>query len=61
MKGPHAEELRVAWLADSDPVVACRLGLTADRVVKPEGLDLPGLLDQSGERWPVRTSGCSGR
>lgn len=22
MKGPHAEELRVAWLADEDPVVA---------------------------------------
>ena len=48
MKGPHAEELRVAWLADSDPVVASAgWALTADRVVKkPEGLDLPGLLDQ---------------
>lgn len=48
MRGPHAEELRVAWLADSDPVVASAgWALTADRVVKkPEGLDLPGLLDQ---------------
>lgn len=48
MKGPHAEELRVAWLADADPVVASAgWALTADRVVKkPEGLDLPALLDQ---------------
>ena len=48
MKGPHAEELRVAWLAGHDPVVASAgWALTADRVVKkPEGLDLPGLLDQ---------------
>lgn len=47
MKGPHAEDLRVAWLADSDPVVAAAgWALTADRVVKkPEGLELPGLLD----------------
>ena len=47
-KGPHAEELRVAWLADTDPVVASAgWALTADRVVtNPEGLDLPGLLDQ---------------
>ncbi len=48
MKGPHAEELRVTWLADADPVVASAgWALTANRVVKtPEGLDLPGLLDQ---------------
>lgn len=47
MKGPHAEELRLAWLNDADPVVASAgWALTADRVVKkPEGLDLPGLLD----------------
>ncbi|MDV7999921.1 DNA alkylation repair protein [Rhodococcus sp. IEGM 1408] len=47
MKGPHSEELRVAWLDDADPVVAAAgWALTADRVVKrPEGLDLPGLLD----------------
>jgi 3-methyladenine DNA glycosylase AlkD len=46
-KGPHAEELRVAWTADPDPVVASAgWALTADRVVKnPEGLDLAGLLD----------------
>ena len=48
IKGPHAEELRVAWLADEDPVVASAgWALTANRVVKtPEGLDLPGLLDE---------------
>lgn len=47
MKGPHAEELRVAWLDDADPVVASAgWALTADRVVKkPEGLDLSALLD----------------
>ena len=48
MKGPHAEDLRVAWMADADPVVAAAgWALTADRVVKkPEGLDLTALLDQ---------------
>lgn len=48
MKGPHAEDLRVAWLADSDPVVASAgWALTANRVVKnPEGLDQSGLLDE---------------
>jgi len=48
MKGPHAEELRVRWLADDDPSVnAAGWALTADRVVKrPEGLDLDALLDQ---------------
>ncbi|MEV6106314.1 DNA alkylation repair protein [Streptomyces sp. NPDC051940] len=46
-KSPHAEELRPAWLADPDPVVASAgWALTTDRVAKkPEGLDLPGLLD----------------
>ena len=46
-KSPHAEELRLAWLADTDPVVASGgWALTSERVVKkPEGLDLPGLLD----------------
>ncbi|MQY10714.1 hypothetical protein SRB5_08270 [Streptomyces sp. RB5] len=46
-KSPHAEELRVAWSADPDPVVASAgWALTTDRVAKkPEGLDLPGLLD----------------
>lgn len=46
-KSPHAEELRVAWLADPDPVVASAgWALTTERVAKrPEGLDLPGLLD----------------
>ena len=46
-KGPHAEELRVAWLADADPVVASAgWALTAEAVAKrPEVLDLDGLLD----------------
>jgi 3-methyladenine DNA glycosylase AlkD len=46
-KSPHAEELRQAWLADPDPVVASAgWALTTNRVAKsPEGLDLPGLLD----------------
>src|SRR3954451_4794806 len=46
-KSPHAEDLRVAWLADADPVVASAgWALTADRVAKqPEGLDLAALLD----------------
>ncbi|MER6597942.1 DNA alkylation repair protein [Streptomyces parvus] len=46
-KSPHAEELRVAWSADPDPVVASAgWALTTERVrKKPEGLDLPGLLD----------------
>jgi 3-methyladenine DNA glycosylase AlkD len=46
-KSPHAEDLRAAWVADPDPVVASAgWALTADRVVKkPEGLDLAGLLD----------------
>ncbi|MFE5633808.1 DNA alkylation repair protein [Streptomyces sp. NPDC056463] len=46
-KSPHAEELRLAWSADPDPVVASAgWALTAERVVKkPAGLDLDGLLD----------------
>lgn len=44
---PHAEELRVAWTADSDPVVgSAGWALTSERVAKnPGGLDLSGLLD----------------
>ncbi|WP_233103276.1 DNA alkylation repair protein [Streptomyces flavofungini] len=46
-KSPHAEELRLAWFADPDPVVASAgWALTTARVTKkPEGLDLAGLLD----------------
>ena len=46
-KGPHAEELRLVWFDDPDPVVASAgWALTSERVVKrPEGLDLSGLLD----------------
>ncbi|MGW6472613.1 DNA alkylation repair protein [Streptomyces nigra] len=46
-KSPHAGELRVAWFADPDPVVASAgWALTTERVAKrPDGLDLAGLLD----------------
>ena len=46
-KNPHAEELRLRWFADPDPVVASAgWALTSDRVNKsPDGLDLTGLLD----------------
>ena len=46
-KNPHADELRVAWLAVPDAVVASAgWALTTERVAKtPDGLDLPGLLD----------------
>ena len=46
-KSTHAEDLRVAWFADTDPVVASAgWALTSERVVrKPAGLDLPVLLD----------------
>jgi 3-methyladenine DNA glycosylase AlkD len=46
-KSPHAEDLRLAWLADPDPMVASGgWALTSERVIKaPEGLDLAGLLD----------------
>ncbi|MFJ6436586.1 DNA alkylation repair protein [Streptomyces sp. NPDC091416] len=45
-KSPHAEELRLAWSADPDPVVAgAGWALTTERVAKkPEGLDLDALL-----------------
>ncbi|MET8833481.1 DNA alkylation repair protein [Micromonospora sp. NPDC004540] len=46
-KSPHSEELRLAWSADPDPVVASAgWALTTERVAKkPAGLDLTGLLD----------------
>lgn len=46
-KSPHAEELRLAWSADPDPVVvSAGWALTTERVAKrPAGLDLAGLLD----------------
>ncbi|GAB3726557.1 DNA alkylation repair protein [Amycolatopsis oliviviridis] len=46
-KNPHAEELRLAWSADPDPVVASAgWALTTERVAKKsEGLDLTRLLD----------------
>ncbi len=46
-KSPHAEDLRVAWFADPDPVVASAgWALTTERVAKkPDGLDLAALLD----------------
>ncbi len=46
-KNAAVEELRLAWFADPDPVVASAgWALTSERVGKdPEGLDLPGLLD----------------
>src|SRR5690625_374809 len=46
-KSAHADDLRRAWHADSDPLVeSAGWALTADRVAKkPVGLDLPALLD----------------
>ncbi|MFI7085259.1 DNA alkylation repair protein [Streptomyces anulatus] len=46
-KSPHAEDLRLAWTADPDPVVASAgWALTTENVrKKPEVLDLPRLLD----------------
>ncbi|MFJ8848631.1 DNA alkylation repair protein [Streptomyces cyaneofuscatus] len=46
-KSPYAEELRLAWTEDPDPVVASAgWALTTERVAKkPGGLDLDGLLD----------------
>ncbi|PRZ40417.1 3-methyladenine DNA glycosylase AlkD [Antricoccus suffuscus] len=46
-KSPHAEQLRLAWSTDVDPVVASAgWALTTERVAKsPEGLDLSALLD----------------
>ena len=47
-KSPLADELRVRWFDDPDPVVAAAAwSLTSQRVVKrPDGLDLDALLDQ---------------
>ena len=46
-KNTQCEQLRLAWSADPDPVVASAgWALTTERVAKkPEGLDLAGLLD----------------
>jgi 3-methyladenine DNA glycosylase AlkD len=46
-KSAHAEDLRLAWSPDPDPVVASAgWALTTERVAKkPEGLDVAGLLD----------------
>ncbi|MFD0856386.1 DNA alkylation repair protein [Actinomadura adrarensis] len=46
-KNRHAEDLRLTWFSDPDPVVAgAGWALTTERVAKkPEGIDLPGLLD----------------
>lgn len=46
-KSPHAEQLRLPWLADPESdVAAAGWALTSDRVVRrPAGIDLPGLLD----------------
>lgn len=46
-KSPHAEMLRLAWMADPDEKVASAgWELTAHQVAKnPDRLDLPGLLD----------------
>lgn len=46
-KSPYAEDLRLIWFVDPDPVVASAgWALTTERVAKqPDGLNLPGLLD----------------
>lgn len=46
-KHPDVDALRVAWFTDPDAIVASAgWVLTTDRVAKkPEGIDLPGLLD----------------
>jgi 3-methyladenine DNA glycosylase AlkD len=47
LKSPHADDLRAAWFADPDPVVASAgWALTGDRVAKkPDAVDLTALLD----------------
>ncbi|WP_040164097.1 DNA alkylation repair protein [Microbacterium gorillae] len=47
-KSKVAEELRVRWFDDADPdVAAAGWALTSERIIKkPDGLDLPGLLDR---------------
>lgn len=51
-KSAHADDLRRSWHADSDPLVeTAGWALTSDRVAKkPDGLDLPALLDEVEER-----------
>jgi 3-methyladenine DNA glycosylase AlkD len=45
-KNQHSEDLRLSWFVDPDPVVASAgWALTTERVTKPEGIDLAGLLD----------------
>jgi 3-methyladenine DNA glycosylase AlkD len=46
-KGPHVDELRAAWFADADPVVASAgWSLTAKHVAAaPNDIDADGLLD----------------
>ncbi len=46
-KSPYAEDLRVTWFADPDPLVASAgWALTTERVDKqPDGIDLDRLLD----------------
>lgn len=46
-KSPHADQLRSAWFADPDPIVASAgWALTTERVAKkPDDLDLVELLD----------------
>ncbi len=46
-KNPHKEELRVAWMDDTDEAArSAGWALTTERVAKkPDGLDLVGLLD----------------
>jgi 3-methyladenine DNA glycosylase AlkD len=46
-KTPLAEEMRLRWFDDADPMVAAAAwSLTTERVIKnPDGLDLPHLLD----------------
>ncbi|MHA7177703.1 DNA alkylation repair protein [Arthrobacter sp. Sr24] len=46
-KSAHAEQLRLLWFADPDPVVAASgWALTSERILKnPAGLDLPRLLE----------------
>ncbi len=46
-KSSHSEDLRIAWSADPDPIVASAgWALTSERVIKnPDAVDLPALLD----------------
>ncbi len=62
-KNPHSEELRLAWSADPDPVVASAgWALTTERVAKkPEGLDLTGLLEVIEAEMRDAPARCSGR